>query len=46
VAAEAEAADTEESDDDSDSAAPREDGANGETRNGNAKRAPNSRVAT
>jgi len=46
AAAEAEAADTEESEDDSDSAAPREDGANGETRNGNAKRAPNSPVAT
>jgi len=46
AAAEAEAADAEESEDDSDSAAPREDGANGETGNGNAKRAPNSRVAT
>ena len=46
AAAEAEAADAEVSEDDGASAAVREDGANGETGNGNAQRAPNSRVAT
>jgi len=46
AAAEAEAADAEESANDSDSSAPRQDGADGETDEGDAQQAPSSRVAT